>query len=204
MDVKNAFLNGELAGEVYMKGPPGLENDYRDKVCKLKKSLYGLKQSPRAWFERFMKAVKRFGYTQCQADHTLFVHHATGVITILIVYVDDMIMTGNSEEEIQKLKSFIAKEFEIKDLGSMKYFRNGSCKIKSRDLHKSEEIYPGSSQRNWDDRMQAGGYTHGLYDEVGSHRRKSTCRQRKVSMIGGETDLFIPHQTGYCIPREHC
>ncbi|KAL5758013.1 hypothetical protein ACOSP7_020624 [Xanthoceras sorbifolium] len=122
MDVKNAFLNGELAEEVYMKGPPGLENDYGDKVCKLKKSLYGLKQSPRAWFERFTKAVKRFGYTQCQADHTLFVHHATGVITILIVYVDDIIMTGNSEEEIQKLKSFLAKEFEIKDLGSMKYF----------------------------------------------------------------------------------
>ncbi|KAL5798657.1 hypothetical protein ACOSQ2_003477 [Xanthoceras sorbifolium] len=122
MDVKNAFLNGELAEEVYMEGPPGLENAYGDKVCKLKKSLYGLKQSPRAWFERFTRAVKGFGYTQCQADHTLFVHHATGVITILIVYVDDMIMTGNSEEEIHKLKSFLAKEFEIKDLGSMKYF----------------------------------------------------------------------------------
>ncbi|KAL5812132.1 hypothetical protein ACOSQ3_027082 [Xanthoceras sorbifolium] len=142
-----------------MEGPSGLENAYGDKVCKLKESLYRIKQSSRAWFEKFTKAVKRFGYTKCQAGHTLFVHHATGFITILILYVDDMIMTGNSEEEIQKLKPFLAKEFEIKNLESMKYFlgmevarsKAGICINQRKYI--LEEVYPGSTQRNWDDIM---------------------------------------------------
>ncbi|KAI9162582.1 hypothetical protein LWI28_028704 [Acer negundo] len=124
LDVKNAFLNGDLEEEVYMEVPPGLETYSKTNlVCKLKKSLYGLKQSPRAWFERFTKAVKRYGYSQCQTDHTLFVKHETaGKMAILIVYVDDIILTGNYDEEIQRLKVFLAKEFEIKDLGNLKYF----------------------------------------------------------------------------------
>jgi len=65
LDIKNAFLNGDLEEEVYMEIPIGLENQINpNKVCKLKKSLYGLKQSPRAWFDRFTKAVKKFGYSQ--------------------------------------------------------------------------------------------------------------------------------------------
>ena len=85
------------------------------KVCKLKKSLYGLNQSPRAWFDRFTKAVKRCGYQQSQADHTLFYKHSTmGKIAILIVYVDDIILTGNDAEELKALKKFLAREFEIK------------------------------------------------------------------------------------------
>ncbi|KAL5816220.1 hypothetical protein ACOSQ3_024598 [Xanthoceras sorbifolium] len=124
LDVKNAFLNGELEEEVYMNFPAGITN-YAQKnlVCRLKKSLYGLKQSPRAWFERFSKVVKLSGFMQCQSDHTMFVKHSSGGnITVLIVYVDDIILTGNCDEEIQKLKCFLAKEFEIKDLGSLRYF----------------------------------------------------------------------------------
>ena len=94
-----------------------------NKVCKLKKSLYGLKQSPRAWFDRFNKTVKKYGYSQCQADHTLFIKHSTkGKLAILIVYVDDIILTGDYEDELIKLKTLLAKEFETKDLGSLKYF----------------------------------------------------------------------------------
>ena len=124
LDVKNAFLNGDLEEEVYMDVPPGLETQFNgSKVCRLRKSLYGLKQSPRAWFERFTKAVKCYGYSQCQIDHTLFIKHTSGgKTTVLIVYVDDIILTGDDEEEIQKLKKFLATEFEIKDLGSLKYF----------------------------------------------------------------------------------
>ena len=124
LDVKNAFLNGDLEEEVYMTIPPGLENSSNSRlVCKLKKSLYGLKQSPRAWFDRFKKAVITNGYHQCQADHTLFVKpNSGGKITILIVYVDDIILTGDDSDEIFKLKRMLATEFEIKDLGTLRYF----------------------------------------------------------------------------------
>lgn len=70
-DVKNAFLNGTLEEEVYMDPPPGI--NCRDKVCKLKKALYGSKQSPRAWFGRFSNFMKTVGYKQSDADHTFFV-----------------------------------------------------------------------------------------------------------------------------------
>ena len=104
--------------------PPGLENSSNNKlVCKLKKSLYGLKQSPRAWFDRFAKTVISNGYHQCQADHTLFVKaNSGGKIAILIVYVDDIILTGDDLEEIINLKKMLATEFEIKDLETLRYF----------------------------------------------------------------------------------
>ncbi|RVW87157.1 Retrovirus-related Pol polyprotein from transposon TNT 1-94 [Vitis vinifera] len=124
LDVKNAFLNGDLEEEVYMDILAGLETTSNfNKVCRLRKSLYGLKQSPRAWFERFTKVVKGYGFVQCQSDHTLFVKHfPEGKLAIIIVYVDDIILTSDHEEKIDLLKKLLTKEFEIKDLGNLKYF----------------------------------------------------------------------------------
>ncbi|RVW40082.1 Retrovirus-related Pol polyprotein from transposon RE1 [Vitis vinifera] len=124
LDIKNAFLNGDLEEEVYMEIPPGFEESMaKNQVCKLQKSLYGLKQSPRAWFDRFTKAVLKLGYKQGQADHTLFVKKShAGKMAILIVYVDDIILSGNDMEELQKLKKYLSEEFEVKDLGNLKYF----------------------------------------------------------------------------------
>ena len=104
--------------------PPGFEEELESQtVCKLNKSLYGLKQSPRAWFDRFSKVIKKFGYIQGQADHTLFVKDSgQEKITILIVYVDDIIVTGNDSKEVEKIKQMMAKEFEVKDLGALRYF----------------------------------------------------------------------------------
>ena len=96
-------------------------NDF-NKVCKLQKALYGLKQSPRAWFDRFTKVIQMNDYTQWQSDHTLFVKFSTrGKVAILIVYVDDKILTRDYDEEKVSLKNLLAKEFEIKDLGHLKY-----------------------------------------------------------------------------------
>ncbi|KAM5555122.1 hypothetical protein ABKV19_023158, partial [Rosa sericea] len=123
-DVKNAFLNGNLEEEVYMDMPPGVKNLPYDtgKVCKLKKSLYGLKQSPRAWFGRFSKSMRAFGYKQSNSDHTLFIKRRQGKITALIVYVDDMVVTGDDLKEMETLQKYLSKEFEMKDLGQLKYF----------------------------------------------------------------------------------
>uniref|UniRef100_A0A2N9G528 F-box domain-containing protein n=1 Tax=Fagus sylvatica TaxID=28930 RepID=A0A2N9G528_FAGSY len=123
-DVKNAFLHGDLEEEVYMDFPPGFSTSSESgKVCRLRKSLYGLKQSPRAWFGRFTHSMRKYGYHQSQSDHTLFLKHSNeGKVTALIVYVDDIVVTGNDIMEMGKLKTYLAKEFEIKDLGTLRYF----------------------------------------------------------------------------------
>ena len=120
--MKNTFLHVDLEEKVYMEGPPGLQERDPGTVCKLKKALYGLKQSPWAWFGKFSKAMKSMGYTQSRGDHTLFFKHSSGKVTTLLVYVDDIVVTGSDMEEQQSLKRKLAEEFEIKDLGVLKYF----------------------------------------------------------------------------------
>ena len=124
LDIKNAFLNGDLEEEIYMRIPLGFEKDHlKDKVCKLHKSLYGLKQLPRAWFKRFSDTLYKLGYKQGQADHTLFTKiRKDGKRTILIVYVDDIIITGDNHQEIENLKEQLKQAFEVKELGESWYF----------------------------------------------------------------------------------
>lgn len=123
LDVKNAFLNGDLEEEVYMEIPPGFKSKFGPNVCKLNRSLYGLKQSPRAWFEKFTQSMKKQGYTQGQADHTLFTKFShDGKVAALIVYVDDIVLTGDDTVEMARVKEKLAVDFEIKDLGPMRYF----------------------------------------------------------------------------------
>ena len=122
--MKNAFLRGDLIEEIYMDLPPrcNASDKYKRKVCRLKKSLFGLKQSLRAWFGRFTKYIRAFGYTQNNFDHTLFLKRRNGKLTAYIVYVDDMVVTGNDLEEHVVLQRYLSIEFEMKDLGSLKYF----------------------------------------------------------------------------------
>jgi hypothetical protein len=92
------------------------------KVSKLKKALYGLKQSPGAWFGRFAKSMKTFGYKAINSYHTLFLKKGEGKITALIIYVDDIIVTGNDQDEISSLQKYRTSEFEMQQLGNLKYF----------------------------------------------------------------------------------
>ena len=141
-DVKNAFLNGDLEEEVFMQLPPGFDKHPSGDVCRLKKALYGLKQSPRAWFGRFSKAMKEKDYRQAHSDHTMFYkHNKEGKIAILIVYVDDIVMTGSDESELTELKEFLAKQFEIKDLGNLKYFLGMEIARSDRGIAISQRKY---------------------------------------------------------------
>ena len=106
-----------------MEVPPGFSEEFgKGRVCRLRKTLYGLKQSPRVWFGRFCQAMFKHGFKQSHSDHTLFLKTRNGKMTCLIIYVDDMIITGDDNEEIQNLKESLFKEFEMKDLGALKYF----------------------------------------------------------------------------------
>ena len=92
-------------------------------MCKLRRSLYGLKQSPRAWFGRFSSVVQEFGMLRSEADHSVFYHHNSSSQCIyLVVYVDDIVITGSDQEGIQRLKQHIFNHFQTKDLGKLKYF----------------------------------------------------------------------------------
>lgn len=106
-----------------MDPPSGFEGKFGSRVCRLKKSLYGLKQSPKAWFEKFSRSMKNQGYQQAQTDHTMFIKHSRdGKTMVLIVYVDNIILTGDDVEEMDWLKKAFSTKFEIKDLGALKYF----------------------------------------------------------------------------------
>lgn len=122
--MKNAFLHGDLEEEVYMEIPPGYDpTSGSNKVCRLKKAIYGLKQSPRTWFGSLTHVMVSLGYKQSQGDHTLFIKHAqNGKLTLLLVYIDDMIIVGNDEFEKKNLRKELATQFEMKDLGKLKYF----------------------------------------------------------------------------------
>ena len=122
-EVKNAFLHGKIEEEVYMKVPPCFSSGFSPREgCKLNKALYGLKQSPKAWFGRFTSTMTKFGYKQSNSDHTLFLKKQNDRITCLIIYMDNMIITGNDEEEICALKNQLSQEFEMKDLRRLKHF----------------------------------------------------------------------------------
>ena len=121
MDVKNAFLNGELSEEVYMQPPPGLSID-SNKVCHLWRAFYGLKQAPRAWFAKFNSTIFRLGYTTSLYDFALFLRRTDKGIILLLLYVDNMIITGDDLSGIQELKDFLNQQFKIKDLGHLNYF----------------------------------------------------------------------------------
>ncbi|RVW79030.1 Retrovirus-related Pol polyprotein from transposon TNT 1-94 [Vitis vinifera] len=124
LDIKNAFLHGDLAEEVYMEQPPGfVAQGESGLVCRLCRSLYGLKQSPRAWFGRFSSVVQEFGMLRSTVDHSVFYHHnSLGQCIYLVVYVDDVVITGNDQDGIQKLKQHLFTHFQTKDLGKLKYF----------------------------------------------------------------------------------
>ena len=107
-----------------MQLPPGYTlTDKPNQVCRLRKALYGLKQSPRAWFGRFTKAMIDLGYHQARGDHALFIKYSTtGMVTILLVYVDDIIVTGGDAREIRRLTTSLSEQFKMKALGQLKYF----------------------------------------------------------------------------------
>ncbi|GJU10399.1 putative ribonuclease H-like domain-containing protein [Tanacetum coccineum] len=123
LDVKNAFLNGDLSKTVYMHQPPGfVDSRYPNHVCLLQRSLYGLKQAPRAWFQRFAGYATRAGFSPSRCDSSLFIYTQGSQVAYLLIYVDDIILTASSLVLLQHIVDSLHKEFDMTDLGALNYF----------------------------------------------------------------------------------
>lgn len=122
MDVHNAFLHGDLEEEIYMQLPPGFKANDPSKVCRLRKSLYGLKQSPRCWFSKLSKTLLDFGFKQSYEDYSMFSFIEGNICLHKLVYVDDFLIAGNDVSTIHRFKNYLHKCFKMKDLGKLKYF----------------------------------------------------------------------------------
>lgn len=122
LDVTTAFLHGDLEETIYMSQPegfikPGMEN----KVCLLKKSIYGLKQASRQWHKKFDDHVLRNGFVRSKYDECVYIKKKKGVaVAYLLLYVDDMLVAGASKQEVQKVKDDLSSAFDMKDLGGAK------------------------------------------------------------------------------------
>ena len=123
VDITTAFLNGNLEEKVYMAQPEGLVSAGNEHlVCKLKKSIYGLKQSPRCWNVALDSLLKKICFTQSQNDPCIYYRMSGGDIFYMGVYVDDIVLAAKSDKQLKEVKSALSKQFEIKDMGKLHYF----------------------------------------------------------------------------------
>lgn len=138
----NAFLNGTLQETVYMAQPPGFEDPTKPShVCRLSKALYGLKQSPRAWFQALSSALLSQGFKASCYDPSLFILASQGASLIVLIYVDDIIVTGSSATLVHSFIASLQHKFALKDLGWLHYFLGIEVRPCANDLHLSQAKY---------------------------------------------------------------
>ncbi|GJQ96838.1 retrotransposon protein, putative, ty1-copia subclass [Tanacetum coccineum] len=122
MDVNTAFLNGHLSEDIYMVQPEGfVDPNHPNKVCKHQRSIYGLKQASRSWNKRFDKEIKKIGFTQNPYEPCVYLKASGSNVAFLVLYVDDILLMGNSVAMLQEVKSWLCKCFSMKDLGEARY-----------------------------------------------------------------------------------
>jgi hypothetical protein len=118
---KMFFFHGDLPEEVYMHPPPGVDIP-SGHICRQLKALYGFKQAPRAWFQRFVAVIRAAGFIPSDHDSALFLYSSSRGRTLLLLYVDDMLITGDNPEHISQVKQHLSEQFKMSDLGPLGYF----------------------------------------------------------------------------------
>jgi Reverse transcriptase (RNA-dependent DNA polymerase) len=142
MDVKNAFLQGVLNEKVYMTLPPGYNTTLdSSQACKLKKSIYGLKQSLRVWYAKLSFSLLKNNFIKRTTDSSMFIKHKHDCTTIILVYVDGIIITGNNNKEINLVKQYLKNGFDIKDLRKLSYFLEIEIAYSNKGLFLSQRKY---------------------------------------------------------------
>ena len=150
MDVKSAFLNGVLEEEVFVEQPLGfVKRGMEGKVLKLRKALYGLKQAPRAWNTRIDSYLKSSGFEQCPHEHAIYVKKEHGSILIVALYVDDLIFMSNNDGLKLEFKEVMKKEFEMTDLGLMRYFLGLEVRQMENGIFVCQKKYAGDLMKKY-------------------------------------------------------
>ena len=142
LDINNAFLQGHLSESVYMSQPPGfIDSKNPSFVCKLHKAIYGLKQAPRAWYYELRTFLLTYGFRNSHSDTSLFIYTSSHHILYLLVYVDDIVVTGNNNDFLAVFVSRLAARFSLKDLGNLSYFLGVEVLNHSHGLLLSQRRY---------------------------------------------------------------
>ena len=125
-----------------MRQPSGfVDKQYPNYVCKLQRSLYGLKQAPQAWFQWFSEFLLQLGFQESMCDYSLFVFNQRGVYLILLIYVDDILLTGNNNTQMAWLIKKLSTLFSMKDLGPLSYFLDVEATYVGPNLHLTHSKY---------------------------------------------------------------
>jgi len=142
LDISNAFLHGKLNERIVVSQPAGFEDSVHPKrVCLLKKSLYGLKQAPRMWYQRLREYLGSVNFRESYSDPSLFIKNQDGQVIYLFAYVDDLVITGSSEQMMRKEIEEMKKEFAVRELGELSYFLGIQVKRTETDLFLSQQRY---------------------------------------------------------------
>ena len=218
LDIKNAFLHGDLKEEVRMDQSPGyVVAGSEHLVCRLQKALYGLKQSPRAWFDRFSAVVLGYGFQRSTSDHSVFVRHSSNGTIVLIVYVDDIIISGSDSTGIADLKTYLSKHFHTKDLGALRYFLGIEVARSSQGIFLSQRKYvldllsetgllgARPADTPMDSTVKLDGEHGELFSDVGRYRRLVgkliylTVTRPDITYAVGVVSQYMhaPHQPHY-------
>ena len=122
MDVKTALLNGNLEGNVYMAQPKGFVMEGKERMgCRLKKSIYGLKQASRQWYLKFDQTIRNFGFKENVEDNCVYAKFKNGKFISLVLYVDDIILASSDVSLLLETKKFLSSKFDMKDLGEASF-----------------------------------------------------------------------------------
>lgn len=142
LDVNNAFLQGTLKEDVYMVQPPGfIDGDHPDYVCHLKKALYGLKQAPRAWYLELRNFLLSVGFQNSVVDTSLFISKKGKSFIYMLIYVDDILVTGNDNVLIKETLDTLASRFSVKEHEELSYFLGIEAKRTPSGLHLTQRRY---------------------------------------------------------------
>ena len=213
MDVKTTFLNGDLNEDVYMDQPEGFSQKGKEHmVCKLNKSIYGLKQASRPWFLKFNEVIMTFGFRENIVDQCIYTKVSGSNIIFLVLYVDDILLASNSLAMLHATKTFLSKNFEMKDMGEASYvlgieikrdrhkgllglsqrayikkilerFSMQDCKPSIAPIQKGDKLSAFQSPRNQLEREQMEGCPYASV--VGSLMYAQTCTCPDVSFVAG-------------------